>query len=278
MLPAPKALLVAAGIGSRLAPLTDILPKCLMPVNGVPLLGYWLDLLAGAGVKDIVVNLHHHAPLVREWLARGPHAGIVATSPEEQLLGTAGTLLNNRARLAGGPVFFAHADNLSAFSADAFFQAHRERPAGVAITMMTFTTDLPQQCGILELNTAGLVMAMHEKSANPPGDLANAAVYMIEPEVIDFIADLGKRIVDFSTEVLPHFMGRIATFHNDCYHRDIGTLASLTSAQFEFPLRAGSLPVRAGDPWFGLMREESRAQDFLRVLNGALGLGGGRAT
>ncbi|MGZ5929378.1 MAG: sugar phosphate nucleotidyltransferase, partial [Rhizomicrobium sp.] len=65
MLPAPKALLVAAGIGSRLAPLTDILPKCLMPVNGAPLLGYWLDLLAGAGVKDIVVNLHHHAPLVR---------------------------------------------------------------------------------------------------------------------------------------------------------------------------------------------------------------------
>lgn len=272
---APKALLVAAGIGSRLVPLTDVLPKCLMPVNGVPLLAYWLDLLTGAGVTDIAVNLHHHAPLVREWLGRGPYASIVFASHEEQLLGTAGTLLNNRARLTGGPIFFAHADNLSAFSAPAFFEAHDRRPEVAAITMMTFTTDMPRQCGILELDGDGLVMAMHEKSANPPGNLANAAVYMIEPEVIEFIASLGRKVVDFSTEVLPHFMGRIATFHNDRYHRDIGTLASLASAQFEFPLRAGLAPSPAGDPWFGLIQEEGRGQDFLQILNKALGVGGG---
>jgi mannose-1-phosphate guanylyltransferase len=265
----PKALLVAAGIGSRLAPLTDMLPKCLMPVNGVPLLAYWLELLARGGVRDIVVNLHHHAPLMREWLGRNPHAQGVQTSHEETLLGTAGTLLRNRDRLAGGPVFFAHADNLSSFSPSAFFEAHRRRPARTAITMMTFTTDVPRQCGIVELGGDGLVIAMHEKSAAPPGNLANAAVYMIEAEVFEFIAGLGKPAVDFSTEVLPHFMGRIATFHNDIYHRDIGTPASLVRAQFEFPLLGGARPCRDEDPWFGLMRDERRA-DFLRALNMAL--------
>jgi mannose-1-phosphate guanylyltransferase len=209
---------------------------------------------------------------VREWLARGPHAAIVATSHEEELLGTAGTLLNNRSRLAGGPIFFAHADNLSAFSAEAFFQAHRDRPANAAITMMTFITDMPRQCGIVEMSPGGLVTAMHEKSPNPPGNRANAAVYMIEPEVMEFIAGLGKGVVDFSTEVLPHFMGRIATFHNDRYHRDIGTLASLASAQFEFPFRAGLHPDHGGDPWFGLMREEGRGDSFLLTVNKALGL------
>src|SRR5581483_4582713 len=108
----PKALLVAAGIGSRLAPLTDVLPKCLMPVNGVPLLAYWLDLLAAAGVERIVVNLLHHTLLVRDWLAHSPYAARVVTSHEDKLLGTAGTLLNNRDHLAGGSVFLAHADNL----------------------------------------------------------------------------------------------------------------------------------------------------------------------
>jgi mannose-1-phosphate guanylyltransferase len=60
-------------------------------------------------------------------------------------------------------------------------------------------------------------------------------VYILAPTVINFIASLGREVVDFSTEVLPHFMGRINTFHNEIYHRDIGTIESLTVAQREYP-------------------------------------------
>src|SRR5438874_744189 len=106
-----KALLLAAGIGSRLRPLTDVLPKCLMPINGRALLGHWLGLLSEAGVTDIVVNLHHHAELVREYVRRSCHGRSVTLSYEQQLLGTGGTLLFHKARFAGGPTLLAHADN-----------------------------------------------------------------------------------------------------------------------------------------------------------------------
>ncbi len=268
---APGAVLVAAGIGSRLAPLTQALPKCLMPIGGRPLLGYWLKMLREAGVTDIVVNLHHHAELVREYLRRGPYADAVTPAFEPHLLGTGGTLLHHRARFSGTRLF-AHADNLTLFSPRAFFEAHRARPNGAVMTMMTFVTDAPQECGIVELNGGGTVVALHEKSANPPGNLANAAVYMVEPDVIEFMAKLGKQVIDFSTEVLPHFVGRIHTFHNGRYHRDIGTVASLLRAQFEFPIAAGGEGAEEGDPWHGLMSENGGrlAHAFMQCVNRAL--------
>lgn len=256
-----KALLVAAGIGSRLSPLTDVLPKCLMPIAGRPLLGYWLRMLCGAGFTEIVVNLHHHADLVREYVARSPYAAKVVLAFEDNLLGTGGTLLHHRNRLAGGPVLFAHADNLSAFSPRDFLEAHESRPPGTAMTMMTFVTDTPEQCGIVELDARRLVVAMHEKVDEPPGNLANAAVYVVEPEVLDFMAGLEATVIDFSTEVLPHFFGRIHAFHNDVYHRDIGTPASLARAQLQYPVSvpAADRSVGDGDPWYGLLEEHGGA-------------------
>jgi mannose-1-phosphate guanylyltransferase len=102
------------------------------------------------------------------------------------------------------------------------------------MTMMTFDTDAPQTCGIVETDTDDLVVRFHEKVANPPGTRANGAVYIFEPEVIAFIASLGKPIVDLSTEVIPHFLGRIATYHNSGYHRDIGSPESLRAAEREY--------------------------------------------
>ena len=65
-----KALLLAAGLGSRLKPLTNEWPKCLMPINGKPLLEIWLDSLLEAGIKEILVNVHHHSQEVIDFLSR----------------------------------------------------------------------------------------------------------------------------------------------------------------------------------------------------------------
>jgi mannose-1-phosphate guanylyltransferase len=75
---------------------------------------------------------------------------------------------------------------------------------------------------------------MHEKVADPPGVRANGAVYIFEPSVLDLVAALNRPVVDLSTEVLPRLLGRIATFHNDDYHRDIGTPESLALAEAGF--------------------------------------------
>ncbi len=230
-----KAVLLAAGLGTRLRPITDTVPKCMVPIQGKPLLGYWLDLLLHGGAFDqVLVNTHYLPDAVRQYVATSPWKPAVRLKHEEQLLGTGGTVLANRDFVAGGAFLLGHADNLTRFDPVAFIAAHASRPAGTELTMMTFDTDAPQTCGIVELDARGVVQAFHEKQPNPPGRRANAAVYIFEPAVVDFIAGLGREVCDISTEVLPHFLGRMHTFHNTDYHRDIGTPESLALAQREY--------------------------------------------
>jgi mannose-1-phosphate guanylyltransferase len=221
-----RVLLLAAGLGTRLRPLTDTIPKCLVPIHGKPLLGYWLSMLHDADVYPILVNLHYLPEKVREYIGTSGFKQIVSTVYEEKLLGTGGTLLRNRAFFDQSPLMLVHADNLSRFDVDAFIDSHRTRPPGCEITMMTFRTPAPEFCGVVELDERGVVQAFHEKVPNPPGNLANGAVYILEPSIFHFLGSLGKNVIDFSTEVLPCYIGRIFTFHNDEFHMDIGTMES----------------------------------------------------
>ena len=98
------------------------------------------------------------------------------------------------------------------------------------ITMMTFRSNTPRSCGMVALDANGIVQNMYEKVSNPPTDLANGAVYLIEPSVLDWLTR-HPHITDFSTEVIPSFLGRIATWENKGIHRDIGVVESLVAAQ-----------------------------------------------
>lgn len=241
-----RALLLAAGLGTRLRPVTDSTPKCLVEIDGRPLLDYWIELLSNAGIRHILINLHYLPQMVAAYVSACKHPVELTTVFEERLLGTAGTLLRNRDFFLQEPVMLVHADNLSLFDAHAFVERFYSRRKEIEITMMTFRTDTPETCGIVELDERGMVRAFHEKVASPPGNLANAAVYILAPTVLEFIATLGKDVVDFSTEVLPHYMGRINTFHNDVYHRDIGTLESLALARREYRAGKGGRSGRGG--------------------------------
>jgi mannose-1-phosphate guanylyltransferase len=134
-----------------------------------------------------------------------------------------------------GPTLVAHADNLTLFDVRAFIAAHQNRPVACPITMMTFDTDAPQTCGIVE-EKDGIVVGFHEKVANPPGTRANAAVYILEREVVDAMEADDQAFIDMSTQILPQYIpGRICTYHNSIYHRDIGNLESLRLAELELP-------------------------------------------
>ena len=229
-----KALLLAAGLGTRLRPITDDVPKCLVPIKQKPLLAYWLDLLAESQIKQILINTHYLAKLVQHFIQASPLRSAISLVHETTLLGTAGTVLKNKKFFSDGPFLLAHADNLTRFNVDAFIYAHKKRKPGVEITMMTFDTDVPESCGIVAVDQDGIVTHFYEKSSLCHGTRANAAVYMMEPSVIDFLSSFNKEIIDMSTEVLPHYMGRIQIFHNNDYHRDIGTVKSLELAELEY--------------------------------------------
>ena len=106
-----KALLLAAGLGTRLCPLTDDWPKCLMPIGDRPLLEYWLETLYLTNVNGVLVNLHHHSEIVQDFLNRSRFEGWVSSVSEESLLGTAGTLRANKVYFKNSTTLLVHADN-----------------------------------------------------------------------------------------------------------------------------------------------------------------------
>lgn len=229
-----RALLLAAGIGSRLRPITDTTPKCLVTVHDRPLLDYWLDLVFDGGIERALLNTHWLAAQVRAHVAQSAWRERIDLVHEDELLGTGGTVLANRNWFGDAPFLVAHADNLTDFDVAGLIAAHAARPAGCIMTMLAFHTDDPRSCGILELDRDNRVIAFHEKVANPPGNLANGAVYIFEPEVIDDIAALGKPVADLSTEIIPNYLGRILCVETAGYHRDIGNPESLRRAHLEF--------------------------------------------
>lgn len=224
-----KALLLAAGFGTRLRPLTDTIPKCLVPVKGKPLLGIWLERLSDCGIESFLVNTHYLPEQVRKFVENSPYRDKVTLIHEETLLGTAGTLAANAGFFRGEDDFlFLHADNYCTADFGEFFSAHRRRPLSCDMTMMTFRCQNPKSCGIVELDARGAVVGFHEKKDSPPGNLANGAVYLVGANMLDWI--LQNKVMDFSTEVIPRFMGRIFTYENKNVHIDIGDLKSLARA------------------------------------------------
>jgi mannose-1-phosphate guanylyltransferase len=230
-----KAFLLAAGIGSRLRPITDITPKCLLPIGDRPLLDIWLDEFGRAGVDEVLVNLHHLPDVVRGHLvARGAPPGI-RTFFEPELLGSAGTLLANRRWVDGEDMFLAcYADNLTDFDLRLLIDAHADH--GTMATLTLFHSPNPSAGGVVELDTSGRVTGFVEKPAHPTSDLTNAGMYAFHPCVLDEIRD--KRPSDIGYDLLPALVGRARAVLVEGYFRDIGTAEAYRRAREEWPARA----------------------------------------
>lgn len=218
-----KAILLAAGFGTRLRPLTNIIPKCLVPIKGKPLLQIWLERLTAAEICSFLINTHYLPEQVEQFISASPLKNKATLFHEPVLLGTAGTLIANKRFLQEEDGMLIHADNYCLADFKAFINAHNERPAGCLMTMMTFKTVSPSECGIVELNKEGIVVGFHEKVEWPPSNLANGAVYIISPQMLNILMEDFLQVSDFSTEVLPHFIGKIFTYETHEVFMDIGT-------------------------------------------------------
>ena len=229
-----KALLLAAGYGTRLRPITTKIPKCLVPINGKPLLFYWLEMLKNAGVNEILINTHYLSEVVVDIVSNSEYSHLVKFVFEEKLLGTGGTLLKNMSFFNNEKFILIHADNFSIFDINNFIKFHEERAKHIVITMLTFITDDPKNCGIVTLDSKSTVIEYTEKINNPKGNIANGAVYIIEPIIFDFLKNINKKDIDFSKDVLPFFVNKILSFQDIIYHRDIGTIRNYEIAKNDF--------------------------------------------
>ena len=244
-----RTLVLAAGLGTRLRPLTDRVPKCLVPVAGRPLLDYWQDAFARDGLLDARINVHAHAEQVRAWVAARNAEGPVAWSVFEEpaLLGSGGTLRANLAWLEGsddGVFVVVYADNASAVDFRALLAFHRERAAEV--TMALFDAPDPRACGIATLDAEDRIVDFVEKPSAPASTLANAGIYAVSTGALDeALAHAVPKgdVLDLGHDVLPRLAGRMHGFRIDGYHRDVGTPEAL--AEIERDVRAGALRARA---------------------------------
>ncbi len=233
-----RVLLLAGGLGTRLRPLTDAVPKCLIPIAGRPLLDYWIDLFDEAGLREVRINNHHLPGAVRAYIASTNAAGRVhmTESYEPTLLGSAGTVAANR-DLADGVehVLIVYADNLSDVNLNEMLAFHAGH--GDPMTMMLFRAPRPENCGIATLDDDRRVVRFVEKPKDPESDLANAGLYILNAEAYREVADM--KAFDFGFDVLPKFVGRMRGWLWPGYHLDIGTHEALARAECDVPrLRA----------------------------------------
>lgn len=227
---ATRALLLAGGLGTRLRPLTNTVPKCLIPVGGRPMLDYWVEALGAAGVHDALLNTHHLPAPVRAYMATTNAAGPVTLTEayEPTLLGSAGTLTANRTWVDGADeIIVIYADNLSNMDLSALLAFHRSH--GDGMTMALFRTPYPTKCGIAALDADARITEFVEKPEAPKSDLANAGIYVLSADTWREIADMGA--FDFGFDVIPAFVGRMRGYVHTGYHRDIGTPESLAQAE-----------------------------------------------
>ena len=235
-----KAFLLAAGVGSRLRPITDTTPKCMLAIGGQPLLDIWLDAFDRAGVDEVLVNLHHLPDVVRNHLkarAGSLQPPAVRTVFEPELLGSAGTLAANRTWVDGEEMFLAcYADNLTDFDLRSLAETHQAH--GAIATLTVFHSERPSAGGVVELDAAGTVVGFTEKPSQPVSDLVNAGMYALHPRVLDEIGGPPPR--DIGYDLLPRLVGRAKAMPVEGYFRDVGTVAAYQRAEQEWPVRTAT--------------------------------------
>lgn len=219
-----KALILAAGRGSRLMPLTKKVPKCLMPINRKPLLEIWLEKLSKLGVKEFLINTHYLSNVVNEYVNTSKFRKQITLVYEKELLGTAGTLKNNIQFFNNeNDAFFLHGDNYTNDNLMEFYLCHNSRPKKCLMTMMTFETDKPQEAGIVNCKNGVLQNYFEKHKEIRNGNIANGAIYILGKEFISSINEDFPHSFDFSSDIIPKLLGKVFTYKTKYNFIDIGT-------------------------------------------------------
>lgn len=225
-----KALLLAAGFGTRLGELTKETPKPLIKVGEEPLLAFCLNQLQSAGVREVVINAHYLANQIEKFLENFSTPLNIHLSYEKKLLGTAGSLKKHIDKLSDDDFIVMHADNYFADSLSNFVSAHISREVGNFGSLGTFETQDTESCGVLLLNPDKTIREFHEKVLNPPSKIANAAIYLLTPEVREPLLKLSQNENDMSKHLIPKIMSGLFTFNFEGLFVDIGTPEGLRLA------------------------------------------------
>ena len=222
-----KAFLLAAGLATRLRPITLNKPKCLVEVCGKPMLYWWIKLLKKHNIKDVIINVHHHSDQVIQFINKNSNDINFTIFHEKELLGSAGTLKANYDFVKNEKDFFIfYADNLTDYNLFEFMEFHKKNKK--IFSMSLFKTDIPNEKGIVGLDLNNTVISFEEKPKNPKSNLANAGIYIAKPEIYNYIPEGLK--LDIGFDLLPKLVKKSSGWISNDFLIDIGTIPQLKHA------------------------------------------------
>ena len=221
-----RAMIMAAGKGTRLRPITDLVPKPMAPIVDRPALYHILRLLQRHGSREVVINLHHLPDAITGYFGDGARMGLkIEYSFEPELLGTAGGVKNNEAFLAGGTFLVISGDALTDIDLTGLVAAHRRR--GSIATLAVKEVADPSLFGVVVADDDDRVLGFQEKPSKEEARsrLCNCGIYVFEPEIFTHIP--AGQFDDFGSRVFPHLLRERIPFHmweNRAYWSDVGNL------------------------------------------------------
>ncbi len=255
-----RAMILAAGLGTRLRPITYEMPKPMVPVLNRPVMEHILELLARHGFGEVLANLYWFPELIRERFGDGSRFGIeLSYSQEEALLGTAGGV-RNAADFLGDDFLVISGDALTDIDLAAMREFHGSHD-GIA-TLASKRVDDTSQYGVVITGSDGRVQGFQEKPepAEALSDLANCGIYMFRSQIFDYFPPEGERskaagpddppgFADWALDVFPAVLGEDTPFYSheiDAYWNDIGNLEELWQGNMDS--LSGAVKVEAGVP------------------------------
>jgi mannose-1-phosphate guanylyltransferase len=263
-------MVMAAGLGTRLRPITWEIPKPVVPVCNRPIVTHLVRLLARHGATEVIANLHWFPDTVRSCLGDGAALGVDLTySYEEELLGTAGGVRNVADFLTadGDDVFLVLAgDALTDVDLGRLAAAHRAN-GGIATLAVKKVTDVSQY-GVIVTDSDGRIQGFQEKPdpAEALSDLVNCMVYAFSPEVFDYFP--AEDPVDFALDVFPAMLASDVPFYVheiDAYWNDIGTLPEYINGNLD--ALAGAVSI---EPAGELVEDERELEGGVRAAGPVL--------
>ena len=271
-----KAIIMAGGEGSRLRPLTCNLPKPLVPVVNKPVMHYIINLLKEHGFSDIGVTLQYMPGEIRNHFGGGGEYGVgLSYYVEDTPLGTAGSVKNAEMFLDRTFIVIS-GDALTDFDLTRAMKFHRE--TGAIATLVLTRVEIPLEYGVVITDSDGKIVRFLEK----PGwgevfsDTVNTGIYILEPEVLDYIPPAKK--FDFSKDLFPLLLRESKPLYGvvlEGYWCDIGDLTQYLQAHFDFLSGTVNLTIPAVETRPGVFAGENVSIDDSARFDGPVYLGSG---
>jgi mannose-1-phosphate guanylyltransferase/phosphomannomutase len=227
-----RAMVLAAGAGTRLRPISLETPKPMVPVANRPVLHHVLANLARHGIKDVMLNLHSHPDQVRRFCGDGRKWGLrISYSMEKKLLGTAGAVKKCESFFKNGPVLIMSGDGMSDVNISRFYKFHRERKSFAS--QVTKKIDARFEYGVPLTGKNGRIKGFLEKPSwgDVLSNQVNTGIYLFEPGVFKYIP---KGVYDFGHELWPKLLKLkkpIFAWEWKGYWCDIGNLTEFRKSQ-----------------------------------------------